>query len=198
MRFSSLRKRCAPVATTAIIAAMRTASGRKRASARLFPPVWLRPSSLLVTRSPFKAQANLCQFCTKFAAPIRHGLVRSPQRGRRPWAALTLRALSAISRAILAQRSATGAYCICETIRNGSGGGCEARSRPASRDRREGREKDVSTQQARSQAPPRLPCPDGDQGRPEGDRGAPHSRPQAPVRLDREAARCASGARTPL
>jgi len=43
------------------------------------------------------------------------------------------------------------------------------------------REEDVSTEQAGSQAPPRLPCAHGDQGWPQGHRGSPRPWPQAPV-----------------
>src|SRR3712207_784558 len=43
------------------------------------------------------------------------------------------------------------------------------------------REEDVSTEQAGSQAPPRLPCAHGDQERPQGHRRSPRPWPQAPV-----------------
>jgi hypothetical protein len=46
-------------------------------------------------------------------------------------------------------------------------------------------EADLSTEQARAQASPRLSCPNGDQGRPQGPQRAPGSRPQAPQRLKR-------------
>src|SRR5688572_3023782 len=62
--------------------------------------------------------------------------------------------------------------------------------------RRQGREEDLSTEQARAQAPPRFPRADGDQGRPEGDRGAARPRPQAPVRLDRTSPMRGARART--
>jgi ribonuclease P protein component len=45
------------------------------------------------------------------------------------------------------------------------------------------READLPAEPARAQAPPRLPRPHGDQGRPPGDRPAPRLRAQAPVRL---------------
>jgi len=45
------------------------------------------------------------------------------------------------------------------------------------------REKNLSTQQAGSQAPPRLPRPHGDQGWPQGHRRPPGAWPQAPVGL---------------
>jgi hypothetical protein len=46
-------------------------------------------------------------------------------------------------------------------------------------------EADLSTEQARAQASPRLSCPHGDQGRPQGPQRAPGSWPQAPQRLKR-------------
>jgi len=42
------------------------------------------------------------------------------------------------------------------------------------------REEDVSTEQAGSQAPPRLPCAHGDQGWPQGHCRSPRPWPQAP------------------
>jgi ribonuclease P protein component len=45
------------------------------------------------------------------------------------------------------------------------------------------REEDLSTEQARPQASPRVPCPHGDRGRPQGDRSPPGSRAQAALRL---------------
>ena len=45
------------------------------------------------------------------------------------------------------------------------------------------REENLSTQQAGSQAPPRLSRPHGDQGWPQGHRRSPRPRPQAPVGL---------------
>lgn len=49
------------------------------------------------------------------------------------------------------------------------------------------REENLSTQQAGSQAPPRLSRPHGDQGWPQGHRRPSRSRPQAPVGLSVEA-----------
>jgi ribonuclease P protein component len=46
-----------------------------------------------------------------------------------------------------------------------------------------GHEEDVSTEQARAQAPAWLPRQDGHEGRPQGHRGSPRPRPQAPVGL---------------
>jgi hypothetical protein len=46
-------------------------------------------------------------------------------------------------------------------------------------------EADLSTEQARAQASPRLSCPNGDQRWPQGAQRAPGSRPQAPQRLKR-------------
>jgi ribonuclease P protein component len=45
------------------------------------------------------------------------------------------------------------------------------------------REKDVSTEQARSQAQARFPCAYGDQGRPQGHCCSPRPWPQAPLRV---------------
>jgi ribonuclease P protein component len=52
-------------------------------------------------------------------------------------------------------------------------------------------EADLSTQQARAQAPPRLSGPYGHGGWPQGHRGPPRARPQAPFGLSRT---CVSGA----
>src|SRR3954464_7914274 len=48
------------------------------------------------------------------------------------------------------------------------------------------REKDVSTEQARSQAPPWIPCAHGDQGWPQGHCRSPRPWPQAPFGVTRQ------------
>ena len=57
---------------------------------------------------------------------------------------------------------------------------CPKRQRP---DRRHARETDLSTLEARAQAPPWFPRPYGHQRRPQGHRGPPFARPQAPFCL---------------
>jgi ribonuclease P protein component len=55
------------------------------------------------------------------------------------------------------------------------------------------RETDLSTKQARAQAPPRFPCAHGDHGRPQGHLGPSSARSQAPQRLIRNGPEGRSG-----
>ncbi|CAH1652356.1 hypothetical protein CHELA1G11_13856 [Hyphomicrobiales bacterium] len=77
-------------------------------------------------------------------------------------------------------------------------GRCRARSFEAVaplRDRRLGREKDVSTEQARAQAPAWVSRADRDQGRAQDYRCAPRTGPRAPVGLTRRRLACATSRR---